>query len=83
MAKAKRTRTVVRSAKTGRFVKRTAAKFNPSVAVADRVEVAEHSVDLARSAKTGRFVKQSYAVRNPSTTVVETIKRGSQRSRKG
>lgn len=83
MAKAKRTRVVVRSAKTGRFVKKAAAKFNPSVAIADQVKVAEHSVDLARSAKTGRFVKQSYAVRNPSTTVVETIKRGSRRNRKG
>jgi hypothetical protein len=66
---------VVRSAKTGRFVKKSAAKFNPSTTVVEKLEMPEHSVEVARSALTGRFVKKSTAKRHPNKTVVEKVKR--------
>lgn len=68
-------KTVVRSARTGRFVKRSAAKYNPSLAVVEKVEVKEHSVKVARSTVTGRFVKRSTAKRHPKRAVVEKLKR--------
>lgn len=71
----KRTRTVYRSAKSGRFVKKTAAKYNPSVTVKESIQSDKQPTEVARSASTGRFVKKSTAKRHPATTVVESVKR--------
>jgi hypothetical protein len=71
----RRPKTVVRSSRTGRFVKNSAAKFNPKATVVEKVEVKESSVEIARSASTGRFVKKSTARRHPARTVVTKVKR--------
>jgi signal recognition particle subunit SEC65 len=71
-----RTRTVVRSAKTGRFVKKGAAKRRPKAVVVEQVKVSGNSiVEVARSTKTGRFVKKATAKRHPQTTSIARVKR--------
>jgi hypothetical protein len=71
-----RTRTIVRSAKTGRFVKRGAAKRRPRAVVVEQVKVSGNStVEIARSTKTGRFVKKSTAKRHPKATSMTRVKR--------
>lgn len=72
---AKRTRTVARSAKTGRFVKTTAAKFRPSTTVVEQVMVSSHSVKVARNVKTGRFVKKKALQGSSKRVVGSKIKR--------
>lgn len=87
MKKIKRKKTIVRrvgrSAKTGRFVKKSYAKKHPSTTVVESVRIGkwDDTIDVgpkfrkvARSAKTGRFVKKSFADKHPSTTIVEKIK---------
>jgi hypothetical protein len=71
-----RTRTVVRSAKTGRFLKSSAAKRRPDVSLKETVEIGSGTeVELARSAKTGRFVKKTTAKHNPKKTIVKRVRR--------
>lgn len=72
-----RTRTVTRSAKTGRFVKSTAAKRRPSVVVVNEVKTSSSGspVEVARSTTTGRFVRKSTAKRHPTRAKKELIKR--------
>lgn len=75
-APASQGRTIVRSSKTGRFVKQSAAKLRPDVAVVEIIAAHSKSeVELARSTRTGRFVKKATAKRNPEATVVERVKR--------
>jgi hypothetical protein len=75
-ATAGRTRTVVRSAVTGRFVKKTAAKRRPDITVLDEVSLPSNDeIEIVRSTRTGRFVKSSTAKRHPATTVKEVVKR--------
>jgi hypothetical protein len=72
----RRTRKVVRSAKTGRFIKSSAAKRRPDVALTETVVVNSDVVlELARSTKTGRFVKKTTAKRNPKTTTIQRVER--------
>lgn len=69
-------RTVVRSSKTGRFVKQSAAKLRPDVAKVEAIaNPVQLEVELVRSTRTGRFVKKATAKRNPESTVIERIKR--------
>jgi hypothetical protein len=71
-----RTRTVARSAVSGRFVKKTAVKRRPDIAVLDEVQLSSSDeLEVNRSTRTGRFVKISTAKRHPSTTVKQVIKR--------
>ncbi len=71
-----RTRTIVRSVKTGRFVKSSAAKRRPDVSIKETVEVSSGAeVELARSVKTGRFVKKTTAKHNPKKAVLQRVRR--------
>lgn len=70
-----RSKTVVRSAKTGRFVKASAAKSSPSTTVVEQVEVKSGDVEVARSATTGRFVKKDTARRHPDKATLQKVKR--------
>ena len=72
---ASRSKTVVRSAKTGRFVKASSAKRSSGTTIVEKVNVASHTVDVARSAATGRFVKKATARRHPDKTSVKRVKR--------
>lgn len=74
-ALAARSKTIIRSSKTGRFVKAATAKRSPATTTIEKVDVASHTVDLARSAATGRFVKKATARRHPDKTTVKRIKR--------
>jgi hypothetical protein len=64
-----------RSAKTGRFVKKSTAKRHPSTTLSETNKGGGggKAVKVHRSAKTGRFVKASTAARHPDTTVTETV----------
>lgn len=68
-------RTRVRSAKTGRFVKKSAAKYRPSTTIVETPKKSSQTVTVVRSAKTGRFVKKSAAKYRPKTTVTVKLKR--------
>lgn len=70
-----RPKTVVRSAKTGRFVKASTAKRSPSTTIVEQVEVKTGAVEVARSASTGRFVKKDTARRHPTKTTIQKVKR--------
>lgn len=74
-AKPSRVRTVARSAKTGRFVKKATAKRHPDTTVVERMSVSGHSVEVVRSTYSGQFVKKSTAKRHPEKTVVEKLER--------
>ncbi len=81
------TKKIGRSAKTGKFVKRSFADSHPSTTVVETIKTGKSRVaskwgrkytvrEVARSAKTGRFVHHNYASSHPSTTIVEKIKFG-------
>ncbi len=77
---AKKSRTVVRSSKTGRFVKKVAAERHPSTTVVETVVSASEPskkklVRVVRSTKTGRFLKNSAAKRRPDVAKVDTVER--------
>lgn len=72
---ATRTKTIVRSAKTGRFVKASTAKRSSHAVKTEELTVTASSVEVARSASTGRFVKKDTARRHPDKTVVQRLKR--------
>lgn len=75
-AKASRKKIVVRSSKTGRFVKRSAAKYAPSrVVTEDAKPKRKKTVEVTRSTVTGRFVKKSASKRHPRTTSTQKVKR--------
>ena len=69
--------TRTRSAKSGQFVPKGAAKQSPRTTLVEKVSVSKGTVVVkqARSAVTGRFLNTAAAARHPSTTVVETIRR--------
>lgn len=70
-----RSKTVVRSATTGRFVKASAAKRSPSTTVVESLTVSPTTVEVTRSATTGRFVKKDTARRHPDKTTRQKVKR--------
>ncbi|MEU4623963.1 hypothetical protein AB0G04_28810 [Actinoplanes sp. NPDC023801] len=61
---------VNRSAKSGRFVKESTAKRNPSTTTTERVGGDKEHGDreVNRSAKTGKFVTETTTELHPSTT---------------
>ncbi len=59
-----------RSAITGRYVKASTAKRNPTTTVTER-GTNRSSGTHYRSAITGKFVKAATAARHPNTTVAE------------
>ncbi len=65
-------RTVNRSASTGRFVTKSAARRSPKTTVTETVGVGGSRV-VHRSAVTGRFVKQATADRHPSKTIRQEV----------
>ncbi len=64
-----RSKTISRSAKTGRFVKQSYAERHPATTVVESVEVERHTVKVARNSETGRFVKRK-ALKGTSKKVV-------------
>jgi hypothetical protein len=67
-------RTVTRSAKTGRFVTTGYARRAPTRTVSERVGAGTaNSRTVYRSAGTGRFVKASSAKRSPATTIAQRV----------
>lgn len=69
-----RSRTVSRSARTGRFVRKGNARRAPSRTTTERVGgTTRNSRAVYRSASTGRFVKASTVARHPSTTVTQRV----------
>lgn len=69
-----RTRTVARSAKTGRFVTKSYAKRAPSTTTTERVGgSAKNTRTVYRSAATGQFVTQKVAEAMPATTISQKV----------
>lgn len=69
-----RSRTVTRSAKSGRFVSKAKAKSSPRTTVRERVgKGTSNKTTVHRSAATGRFVKASTAARHPGTTITQRV----------
>lgn len=69
-----RSRTVSRSASSGRFVTKGYARRAPSRTTTERVGGStRNSRAVYRSASTGRFVKASTAARNPATTITQRV----------
>lgn len=67
MAKGTRSRSTI----SGRFVKGSTAKRNPSTTVTERVGGGStHGAN--RSATSGKFVTKGYAARNPRTTMKDS-----------
>ena len=67
-------RTVNRSASSGRFVTKAHARRAPRRTTTERVGGAtRNSRRVYRSAGTGRFVKKSTAARRPSTTITQRV----------
>lgn len=67
---ARGSRTVSRSARTGRFVPKSAARRSPRTTTTERVGGSGGSKAF-RSAITGRYVTEGTARRHPGTTVTE------------
>lgn len=69
-----RSRTVSRSASTGRFVTKGYARRAPSRTTTERVGGStRNSRAVHRSASTGRFVKASTVAKNSSTTITQRV----------
>lgn len=69
-----RSRSVARSASTGRFVSRATAQRHPGRTTTERVGGhSRNNVAVNRSASTGRFVTGSTARRNPGGTITQRV----------
>lgn len=69
-----RGRSISRSARTGRFVSRTATARWPGRTTTERVgRGTSNSRTVNRSASTGRFVKASTAARHPESTITQRV----------
>lgn len=74
MARRGSSRTVSRSAGTGRFVKARTAARSPRTTTTERVgRGTSNTRTVYRSASTGRFVKAATAARNPGTTITQRV----------
>jgi hypothetical protein len=68
------TRTVNRSAKTGRFVTKGTARRSPRTTTTERVgRGTSNKTAVSRSTVTGLFVKSSTAQRHTDTTITQKI----------
>mgnify|MGYP001021478645 CR=1 FL=1 len=67
-------RSVSRSARSGRFVKASAARRSPRTTTTEKVgRGTSNKTTVHRSAISGRFVKASTAQRHPSTTITQQV----------
>lgn len=67
-------RSVSRSARTGRFVTKTAAVRSPRTTTTERVGSGTgNGRSINRSASTGRFITDTVARRNPGGTITQQI----------
>lgn len=69
-----KSRTVARSARTGRFVTKSYAKRAPAKTTVERVGgTTKNSRSVNRSASTGKFITQKAALANPATSITQKI----------
>jgi hypothetical protein len=69
-----RSRSISRSASSGRFVSRSAAARWPSRTTTERVGgTSRNTQAVTRSAVTGRFVKAATAQRHPELTITQRV----------
>lgn len=67
-------RSVNRSARTGRFVTKAHARRSPKTTMGEKVGgTTGNSRAVTRSARTGRFVTTQWGKRNPGGTVVQNV----------
>lgn len=67
-------RTVSRSARTGRFVRTSTAARSPRTTTTERVGSGTgNSRSVNRSASTGRFVTAATAARHPGSTITQRV----------